>query len=143
MFLKTHSPSDRLKIWRKIRQKDFASANDLVEEFSDIKILSRYLDYYTPKSWPTPFEIVSEGYLCQTGVTILLTATLINKNFITSNELIFPVISNNITGDSGIVLLDNNKVFNFMPGKIEEWDFVKENATIFQTHKLDKKILSY
>jgi len=143
MFLKTHSPSDRLKIWRKIRQKDFASANDLVKEFSDIKILSRYLDYYTPKSWPTPFEIVSEGYLCQTGVTILLTATLINKNFITSNELIFPVISNNITGDSGIVLLDNNKVFNFMPGKIEEWDFVKENATIFQTHKLDKKILSY
>ena len=143
MFLKTHSLSDRLKIWRKIRQKDFASANDLVKEFSDIKILSRYLDYYTPKSWPTPFEIVSEGYLCQTGVTILLTATLINKNFITSNELIFPVISNNITGDSGIVLLDNNKVFNFMPGKIEEWDFVKENATIFQTHKLDKKILSY
>ena len=143
MFLKTHSPSDRLKIWRKIRQKDFASANDLVKEFSDIKILSRYLDYYTPKSWPTPFEIVSEGYLCQTGVTILLTATLINKNFITSNELIFPVISNNITGDSGIVLLDNNKVYNFMPGKIEEWDFVKENATIFQTHKLDKKILSY
>ena len=73
--------------------------------------------------------------MCLTGVTILLTATLINKNFITSNELIFPVISNNITGDSGIVLLDNNKVYNFMPGKIEEWDCVKENATIFQTHK--------
>ena len=53
------------------------------------------------------------------------------------------MISNNITGDSGIVLLDNNKVYNFMPGKIEEWDFVKENATIFQTHKLDKKVLSY
>ena len=143
MFLKTHSSTDRLRIWREIRQKDFVSANDLVEEFSDIKILPRYLDYYSPKSWPTPFEIVSDGYLCLTGVTILLTATLINKNFITSNELIFPVISNNITGDSGIVLLDNNKVYNFMPGKIEEWDFVKENATIFQTHKLDKKVLSY
>ena len=143
MFVKTHSPTDRLRIWREIRQKEYLSIDDLVQEFQDIKILPRYLDYYTPKSWPNPFEIVTEGFLCQTGVTLLLTATLINKNFITSNELTFPVISNNITGDSGIVLLDNNKVFNFSPGKIEEWDFVKENATIFQTHKLNKEIFSY
>ena len=143
MFLKTHNSTDRLKIWRDIRQKNYLSPNDLVKEFSDIKILSRYLDYYTPNSWPNPFEIVSEGYFCQTGVTILITATLINKNFITNSKLLFPVISNNITGDSGIVLLDNNKVYNFMPGKIEEWDFVKENATVFQTHKLDIEALSY
>ena len=143
MFLKTHNSTDRLKIWRDIRQKNYLSPDDLVKEFSDIKILSRYLDYYTPNSWPNPFEIVSEGYFCQTGVTILITATLINKNFITNSTLLFPVISNNITGDSGIVLLDNNKVFNFSPGKIEEWDFVKENATVFQTHKLDIEALSY
>lgn len=143
MFLKTHNSTDRLKIWRDIRQKNYLSAEDLIKEFSDIKILSRYLDYYTPNSWPNPFEIVTEGYFCQTGVTILMTATLINKNFITNSKLLFPVISNNITGDSGIVLLDNNKVFNFSPGKIEEWDFVKENATVFQTHKLDIEALSY
>lgn len=143
MFLKTHSPSDRLRIWRDIRQQDFLTAEDLVKQFQDIKIVSRYLDYYTPKSWPSPFEIVSEGYLCQTGVTLLLTATLINKNFITSDELLFPVISNNINGDSGIVLLDGNNVYNFTSGKIESWEFVKENATVFQTHKLDKNILSY
>mgnify|MGYP001174355379 CR=1 FL=1 len=143
MFLKTHSPTERLRIWREIRQKDYLSAEDLVKEFSDIKILSRYLDYYTPKSWPDPFEIVSEGYFCQTGVTILLTATLINKNFITSDELCFPVISNNINGDSGIVLLDDNNVYNFTSGKIESWEFVQDNATVFQTHRLDKKKLSY
>lgn len=143
MFVKTHNASDRLRIWREIRQKEYLSADALVKEFCDIKILSRYLDYYTPKSWPTPFEIVSEGYLCQSGVTLLLTATLIKKGFITSDELYFPVISNNINGDSGIVLLDNNNVYNFTSGKIESWEFVKDNATIFQTHKLDKNKLSY
>lgn len=143
MFLKTHSSSDRLKLWRDIRQQDFLSVDTLVEQFKDIKILSRYLDYYTPKSWPSPFEIVTEGYFCQTGITILLTSTLINKNFISSSELCFPVISNNINGDSGIVLLDDDKVYNFTPGKIESWEFVKENATVFQTHKLDIKKLSY
>jgi len=143
MFLKTHSPSDRLRIWRDIRHKEHLSAQSLVNDFSNIKILSRYLDYYTPKSWPSPFEILSEGYLCQSGVTLLLTSTLINKGFITSNELIFPVISNNINGDSGIVLLDKDNVYNFTPGKIESWEYVKDNSTVFQSHKLDKNKLSY
>ena len=143
MFLKTHNASDRLRIWREIRQKNYLSADALVNEFRDIKILSRYLDYYTPKSWPSPFEIISEGYLCQSGVTLLLTTTLINKGFITSEELYFPVISNNINGDSGIVLLEGDNVYNFTSGKIESWEFVKDNATIFQTHKLDKNKLSY
>ena len=143
MFIKTNSPEDRLRIWRKIRQKEYSTPEDLVKEFVDIKVRPRYIDYYTPSSWPNPFEIVSQEYLCFSGVTLILTATLINKNFITSNELCFPVISNNITNDSGIVLLDNNKVYNFTPGKIETWDFVKENATIFQTHKVAKKDILY
>ena len=87
MFLKTHSPTERLRIWREIRQKDYLSAEDLVKEFSDIKILSRYLDYYTPKSWPNPFEIVNEGYLCQSGVTLVLLSTLINKGFISEDTI--------------------------------------------------------
>ncbi len=143
MFLKTHSSQDRLRIWREIRQKDFSNSQELVNEFSNIKILSRYLDYYTPKSWPNPFEIVSEGYFCCSGVTLILTATLINKGFITSNNLTFPVISNNITGDSGIVLLHEDEVFNFTPGDIVSWEYVKNNATIFQTHNLDIETFSY
>tara|TARA_B100000927_G_scaffold282935_1_gene270141 strand:+ start:131 stop:562 length:432 start_codon:yes stop_codon:yes gene_type:complete len=143
MFLKTHSSTDRLKIWRESRQQEYSTPEQLVNQYSDIKILSRYLDYYTPNSWPNPFEIVSEGYFCQSGITILITASLINKGFITSEQLTLPVISNNISGDSGLVLLDNDKVFNFTPGKIVTWDYVKENATIFQTHILNIDKLSY
>ena len=143
MFLKTHSSTDRLKIWRESRQQEYSTPEQLVNQYSDIKILSRYLDYYTPNSWPNPFEIVSEGYFCQSGITILITASLINKGFITSEQLTLPVISNNISGDSGLVLHDNDKVFNFTPGKIVTWDYVKENATIFQTHILNIDKLSY
>jgi len=143
MFLKTQTSEDRLRIWREVRQKNFSTEKEILNEFSEIKILSRYLDYYTPSSWPTPFEIVSEGYLCCSGVTILITVILINKGFITSDQLLFPVISNNTTGDSGIVLLNNDNVYNFTPGKIESWEYVKDNSTIFQTHKLDKNKLSY
>ena len=143
MFLKTQTSEDRLRIWREVRQKNFSTEQEILNEFSEIKILSWYLDYYTPSSWPTPFEIVSEGYLCCSGVTILITVILINKGFITSDQLLFPVISNNTTGDSGIVLLNNDNVYNFTPGKIESWEYVKDNSTIFQIHKLDKNKLSY
>jgi hypothetical protein len=143
MFLKNHNSTDRLSIWRNVRQNTYNSADDLVKEFADIKKVPRYLDYYTPNSWPDPFEIVSEGYLCQSGITILLTTTLINKGFITSSELTFPVISNNISGDDGLVLLDQELVYNFIPGKIVDWDYVQDNSTIYQVHKIDKETLSY
>ena len=61
----------------------------------------------------------------------------------TSDELFFPVISNNINGSDGLVFLDNNKVYNFEVGKISSWEFVKENSTIFSTHKLSKNQFTY
>ena len=134
MFHKNLSGSERLNIWRKVRQKPHNNISEVLEEFATIDPLPRYLDYYTPSSWPNPFEIVNEGYLCQSGVTLVLLSTLINKGFISEDTIQLPVISNNITGTSGLVIYDRDFVYNFTPGKIVSWDYVKENATIFQIH---------
>ena len=48
-----------------------------------------------------------------------------------------PVISSNIDGISGLVLLDEDKVYNFLPGKVVTLRELEENATIFQVHKID------
>lgn len=138
MSFKTVNSKNNLDIWRKFRQQNFDSVEQLVENFPYQKFESRYLDYYTPKSWPSPFEIVSEGYLCQSGITLVLTATLFYKKFVYQDEISLPVISNNITGSTGLVLINNNQAFNFTPGKIESFDYVKENSTIFQWHKVSK-----
>lgn len=134
MFHKNLSGSERLNIWRNVRQKPHNNISEVLEEFATIDPLPRYLDYYTPSSWPNPFEIVNEGYLCQSGVTLVLLSTLINKGFISEDTIQLPVISNNITGTSGLVIYDKDLVYNFTPGKIVSWDYVKENATIFQIH---------
>lgn len=143
MFPKSSTSKERLQIWRDIRQKEHSSLEDLLLDFSNIKLESRYLDYYTPNSWPTPFEIVSEGYLCQSGVTLILTATLIYKNFLSEQEILLPVISNNVSGNTGLVVLNNNQVYNFNQGEICSWDYVKEHSTIFQINKLKAKDISY
>jgi len=135
MFHKNLSGSERLNIWRNVRQKPHNNITEVLEDFASIEMLPRYLDYYTPKSWPNPFEIVNEGYLCQSGVTLVLLSTLINKGFISEDTIQLPVISNNIIGTSGLVIYDRDFVYNFTPGKIVSWDYVKENATIFQIHR--------
>ena len=134
MFHKNLSGSERLSIWRNVRQKTHNNILEVLEDFSKIEPLSRYLDYYTPSSWPNPFEIVNEGYLCQSGVTLVLLSTLINKGFISKDTIQLPVISNNITGTSGLVIYDRDFVYNFTPGEIVSWEYVKENSTVFQIH---------
>ena len=132
MFHKNLSGSERLNIWRNVRQKSHNNIIEVLEDFASIEMLPRYLDYYTPSSWPNPFEIVNEGYLCQSGVTLVLLSTLINKGFISEDTIQLPVISNNITGTSGLVIYDRDLVYNFTPGEIVSWEYVKENATVFQ-----------
>ncbi len=134
MFHKNLSGSERLNIWRNVRQKTHSNIVEVLQDFSTIEPLSRYLDYYTPSSWPNPFEIVNEGYLCQSGITLVLLSTLINKGFISKDTIQLPVISNNITGTSGLVIYDREAVYNFTPGEIVSWKYVQENATIFQIH---------
>ena len=137
MFFDYQSPEERLRIWRELRHRDFESVNELHKEFSTIKVLQRYLDYYTPSSWPNPFEIVSEGYFCKSGITLVLTATLINKNFITSENLTFLVISNTLDGSDGLVLLDRGLVYNFSDTVVTE-QFAIDNSVVFTKHVVPK-----
>ncbi len=61
MFEKHTDVESRLVQFRQIR-KDAQSVKDVLEAFSTVKIHSRYLDYYTPKEWMKPFDIIENGY---------------------------------------------------------------------------------
>jgi len=134
MFLPTQSSDDRLSMWRAIRQREHESIDDLLAEFKDLAPEQRYIDFYTPSSWPSVFEIVSEGMFCQSGITLVIAATLAEAGFISTGNLRFPVISNHINGNTGLVLEHQNKVFNFTPGKIITLEEMKENGTVYDTH---------
>jgi len=41
-----------------------------------------------------------------------------------------------------LVILYDNLVYNFTPNKVESWDYVKENSTVFQIHNLEKNKIS-
>lgn len=135
MFLTTHNSENRLQAWRKFRKSFPADGNEhlVVEEFAKVKTLSRYIDYHTPRDWPGVFDIVSNGYFCQTGLTLVMAATLHNLGFINTNNLQFVMVSNNITGCDGAVLMHNGHCYNFLPGEIVTEDYALQHSVQFSS----------
>jgi hypothetical protein len=139
MFRHVDTPEDRLRVWREIRHQNYDTVEELLEQFASLKPHIRYIDYYTPSSWPNPFEIVSEGMFCLSGITIVIAATLHYKQFITDEDITFLVISNNIDGTDGVVLQHKDNVYNFIPGQVVTRKFLEKNAVIYDRHIIDLK----
>lgn len=133
MFNKNNTSSQNLEAWRKLRHSDLTLA-ETVCAFDTQPDKTRYIDYYTPASWPNVFEIVSEGMFCQSGISLVLASTLHNAGFINSNKIQFDVISNNILGTEGLVLRSQDCYYNFLPGEISTPEYVQENGIKFDTH---------
>ena len=134
MFTKTMTGERRLSAWRQYRDNFPADGKleDVLEEFANTKTLSRYLDYYSPDSWPNVFDIVNEGYICQSGLTLIMVATLHNLGFINSETLHLEAISNFDTGKDGLVFTQGGMYYNFLPGELVTEQHVKDNSTTFQ-----------
>lgn len=130
MFTNTQKPEERLRAWRNFRHNFPAdgTVEDVLLAFADVKLKSRYLDYYSPETWPNVFDIVNEGMLCQTGLTLVIASTLINLGFIKEEKIKFSVVSNNITGVDGAVLIYEDKCYNFLPGEVVDLSFANSNS---------------
>lgn len=136
MFTKTQNSSERLAAWRRFRQQFPANGTEqnVIDAFSKIKIERRIIDYYTPDNWPNPFEIVSEGYFCQSGVTLVIASTLLNLQLIKAEELRFDVVSNHITGADGLVFVYGDCVYNFLQDRVVSLEYCENNSTKFSSH---------
>lgn len=75
------SPENRIAKWKNFRDEIFdlegeELLNKTAEFFADVPIGSRYIDYYTPATWPTPWEILYDKLFCQNTVSLLIYDTL-------------------------------------------------------------------
>ena len=135
MFAPKQTGEQRLRAWRNLRHNsNIAVPQDVVDYFSLAPLKPRYIDFYTPENWPTVFEIVQEGMFCYSGVCLVLASTLWYFKFTNQNNLHFDVISNHVTGDTGLVLVDENQCYNFLPGEIVCVEHMKKNSTLYDSH---------
>lgn len=135
MFTPKQTGEQRLQAWRTLRQDpSITEAHHVVQQFSTVPLKPRYVDFYTPENWPTVFEIVQEGMFCYSGLCLVLASTLHYMKFINPESFQFDVISNHVTGDTGLVLIEQEYCYNFIPGEVVTVEYAHSNSTLYDTH---------
>ena len=133
MFEEHHTGRERLQVFRDFRHQQ-PDANTVVEAFANVHTKPRYVDYYTPDTWPNLFDIIEEGMFCQSGLTLIMAGTLHHLGLTKTEDLRLVAISNHITGKDGLVLMDGGNCYNFLPGEVVSEQFAQENSIILDQH---------
>jgi len=123
------SAEERLEKWRGFRE----SLEDLSEEdllntvadfFAAVPIGARCIDFYTPESWPNPWELLYHKLFCTNSISLLIYHTLcvsLDKNRVEillvetkEDRFLLPVV-------------DKKRIFNYELGKVNN---IKDHANI-------------
>jgi hypothetical protein len=134
MFTCTQTQAERQNVWREFRHRSDLTPEIITQAIGCTAVQHRYLDYYTPDSWPSVFEIVQQGLFCQTGISLVLTATLAHAGFIKTPEVTLEVISNHMNGNTGAILLHSDHFYNFLPGQITPVSQARNQYTQYDRH---------
>ena len=112
---------ERLSVWKNFREtlKTLETEEEklkrVAEFFSRVPYGKRTVDFYTPESWPTPWELLDRDNHCMNTISIMMrntlkfvgveaTLTLINDG---QEDYIVPIVGdkilNFIHGDVGVL----------------------------------------
>jgi hypothetical protein len=77
----------RIDSWAEFREQISNDCFDtqlkrVAEYFAEVPLGGRVIDYYTPSSWPSPWEILHHGIYCRstTGILMYDTLKILNKD---------------------------------------------------------------
>jgi hypothetical protein len=141
MFWNTIPSAERLHLWKSLRTdiQELALEAQLkkVAEFcSKIPYGARTIDYYTPESWPTPWEILYNGIFCTSSISLLMFYTLsLIPNF---KDKIALILVNDGTDIFLLPLVNDKYILNYILGSVVEIDNFKDNLKIINTFTPDK-----
>ena len=120
---------ERIQKWRELREsiKEFEEEkqlNSIAEFFAAVPIGSRCVDFYTPESWPTPWELLYHKLFCPSSISLLIYHTLC----ITLGEDRVSIVLADTGNDRFLLpLVDKQRVFNYELGKVNN---IKECTTL-------------
>lgn len=111
---------ERIGLWRELRTdvsilKEKEQLNSIASFFADVPIGSRCIDFYTPDSWPTPWELLYHQLFCTSSISLLIYHTLV----LTLDEDRVDIILVDTDDDLFLApLVDKKYIFNIELGKV-------------------------
>lgn len=133
---------DRLTQWRDLRTdiKELTTEEQIhriSQFFSTTPIGSRTLDYYTPESWPTPWEILHTGAFCTNSISLLIYYTFqLDEKF---NDEVNLYLVEDESDRYLLPVINDHFVLNYELGAISKWLELKPQFRIIETFQ-DKHI---
>jgi len=111
---------ERMELWRGLRAdvsvlEEKEQLNSIADFFASVPIGSRCIDFYTPDSWPTPWELLYHKLFCTSSISLLIYHTLV----ITLGEDRVEIILVDSGDDLFLApLVDKKYIFNIELGKV-------------------------
>lgn len=123
------TPEERIANWRELREhisslSEEEQINSIAEFFARVPIGSRCIDFYTPDSWPTPWELLYHSLFCTSTISLLIYHTLC---IALGEERVSIVLIDSKEDRFLVPLVDKQRVFNFELGKVNN---IKECSTL-------------
>jgi len=114
------TPEERISRWKDLRDSLDGSdeeemLNNVAQFFADIPVGPRYIDYYTPDSWPTPWEILYDKLFCPNSISLLIYYTLLLQ---LGEDRIEVVLIDDKKDRFLVPLLDKKYILNYVLGEI-------------------------
>ncbi len=111
---------ERIAMWRELREQiknldEEEQLNSIAEFFASVPIGSRCIDYYTPDSWPTPWELLYHKLFCTSSISLLIYHTLC---IALGEDRVAVVLADTGNDRCLIPIVDKQRVFNYELGKV-------------------------
>ena len=114
------TPEERIEKWRNFRESldglpEKELLNNVAEFFAAVPIGARCIDYYTPESWPNPWELLYHKLFCANTISLLIYHTL---GVILGKDRVEIILVETENDRFLLPIVDEKYIFNYELGKV-------------------------
>jgi hypothetical protein len=126
------TPEERIARWKEFRdtisnEDEDVLLNSIAQFFADVPVGARSIDFYTPESWPTPWEILYHKLFCANSISLLIYYTL---TLVLDEDRVELILIDDDTDRFIVPLLDKKRILNYVLGEISNTDDFPQIAII-------------
>ena len=116
------SAEERIEKWREFRESlnglnDEELLNNVAQFFATVPLGARCIDFYTPESWPTPWELLYHKLYCSSSISLLIYHTLC---IALGKDRVQIVLADTGTDRLLMPIVDKKYIFNYELGKVNK-----------------------
>ena len=123
---------ERIARWKEFRdtingEDEEVLLNNVAQFFADVPVGSRSMDFYTPDSWPTPWEILYHKLFCANSISLMIYYTL---TLVLDEDRVELILIDDDTDRFIVPILDKKYILNYVLGEISNIDDFPQIAII-------------